>query len=199
MPPNDFPHWTQHENGGEGHDDSGSVLFDAYLNPVCVSALSKNNNSWHCGCVGNAYQFIQTPLFVMQYKYDVNQIQTQMLMPHPNKEVNNETYGYVEYFGGDSDRSILSQMVDSGQTKNGLFYPSCYDHGIGLGIGNGVNLTVIDGYNSSELVGDWFWERNKLPRLVYDKCNSESNQLPCNPNCDGYPPKMIGYTSLFQN
>eukprot|EP01084_Bolivina_argentea_P291464 500935_1 len=77
MPPNDFPHWVAHTNGGEGHDDSIGVLYDSYLNPNCVEALSKNNNSWHCGCVGNGYQYIKTPMFVMENKYDYAQIQGQ--------------------------------------------------------------------------------------------------------------------------
>eukprot|EP01083_Nonionella_stella_P204903 746631_1 len=47
MPPNDFPHWVQNENGGEGHDDSGNELWDTYLVPECVDALGANK-SWTC-------------------------------------------------------------------------------------------------------------------------------------------------------
>merc|ERR1711933_305884 len=114
----------------------------------------------------------------MENKYDTNQLEAQFLLP--TNTVNNQTIGYVEYFGNDMDRSIITQMIDEKNERNGLFYASCFDHGSGLGIG-GKKSTIIDGYNSSELVGDWFWERNKLPHFVYDKCNDDKNQLPCNP------------------
>eukprot|EP01084_Bolivina_argentea_P105196 188318_1 len=71
MPPNDYPHWMAHTNGGAGHvpDD----LYDGYLNPKCVEDLGANL-SWHCGSVHNLYKYIETPLFVMQNKFDENQI-----------------------------------------------------------------------------------------------------------------------------
>eukprot|EP01084_Bolivina_argentea_P259618 438109_1 len=177
MPPNDYPHWVANENGGEGHNDSIVVLYDGYLLPNCVQALGKEN-AWHCGSVHNAYPYIEAPIFVLENKYDQNQIYAQMLMP--KNPVTNETIGYVEYYGINMDRSIITQLIDEKNDKNGLFYPSCFDHGTGLSIG-GTGGTIINGYNSSQLVGDWFWERNKLPHIVYDTCNSVENQLPCNP------------------
>eukprot|EP01084_Bolivina_argentea_P291456 500926_1 len=161
MPPNDYPHWIANQDGGEGHDDSGNVLYDAYLDPKCVTALG--NLSWHCNSVHNLYKYIETPIFVMQNKFDTNQLENQFLLPR--NVVNNETIGYVEYFGNDMDRSIITQMIDIKNDKNGLFFPSCFDHGGGLGIGGSGQVTTINNYNSSELVGDWYWERNKLPHF----------------------------------
>ena len=185
MPPNDYPHWIAGQTGGEGHNDSIDVLYDMYLDPKCVQALGKEN-AWHCGSVHNEFQFIEAPVFVLENKYDTNQITQQMLMP--TKVVNNQTIGYVEYYGMDMDRSILTQLVDEKNEKNGLFYPSCFDHG-GVAITSGK--VMINGYNISELVGDWFWEYNKLPHFVYDTCNDENNLLPCNPTCNSYPPKNV--------
>eukprot|EP01084_Bolivina_argentea_P183409 316488_1 len=158
MPPNDYPHWIKHENGGQTHNDSVIKLWDSYLLPACVAALGNGsiNNSWHCGSMGNAYQFIETPLFISQNKFDTSQIESSGQMPPPSQQVTNQTIGYVEYYGGDFDRSILNQMVYSKQTKDGLFYASCFDHCQGLWIGNVMKSTFIDGYNSSALVGDWF-------------------------------------------
>ena len=186
MPPNDYPHWVAHQTGGEGHDNSINVLWDSYLSPSCVNGLGANL-SWHCGSVHNLYKYIETPFFVMQNKFDTNQLKAQFHLP--SNTVNNETIGYVEYFGVDTDRSIVTQMIDITNDKNGLFYASCFDHGGGLGIGTNAAITKISGYNSSELVGDWFWERNKLPHYVYDTCNNNTYQLPCNPTCHSYPPK----------
>ena len=183
MPPNDYPHWSVGQTGGEGHNDSINILYDGYLDPDCATALGQQN-AWHCGSVRNAFPFIKAPIFVIENKYDKNQIVTQMLLP--TNVVNNETSSYVEYYGHDMDRSILTQLVDKQNDKNGLFYPSCFDHG-GISVTSGS--VIIKGYNVSELVGDWYWEYNKLPHFVYDTCNDENNQLPCNPTCDSYPPK----------
>eukprot|EP01084_Bolivina_argentea_P183406 316477_1 len=185
MPPNDYPHWVQHENGGEGHNDSIMLLWNGYLTRACVEGLG-GNNSWHCGSVHNLFPYIDVPVFVMENKFDTNQLEAQFGLP--TNVVNETTTGYVEYFGVDMDRSIITQLVDNKNTKHGLFYASCFDHGGGLTIGKS-NVTTIDGYNGTELLGDWFWERNKLPHFVYDTCNDEKNQLPCNPTCDSYPPK----------
>lgn len=186
MPPNDYPHWIKNEDGGEGHNNSIVELWDGYLIPDCVAALGRNK-SWHCSSVHNLYPFIRAPIFVMENKYDKNQIVQQLLLPmHP---VNNGTIGYVEYFGNAMDRSIMTRIIENKNQSNGVFYASCFDHGTGLGIGLPPGkATTINGYNSSELVGDWFWGRNKLPHFVYDTCNDEKNQLPCNPRCDPYPP-----------
>jgi len=189
MPPNDYPHWLANEQGGEGHNNSLNILYDGYVDPTCVSALGPNA-SWHCGSVHNAFQFIKAPVFVMQNKYDTNQLYAQLGLPKQNELVNNETTEFVEYFGTDMDRSILPQLVMNGESvQNGLFYASCFDHTNGLGIGGKPStMTSVNGYNSSELVGDWFWERNALPHYVYDTCNEDAdNELPCNPTCSTYP------------
>ena len=184
MPPNDYPHWIENENGGNGHNDSVSLLWNSYLDPGCVKALGVNL-SWHCGSIHNLFPYIQVPTFVMENKYDKFQIESSMLMPSNN--VTNKTIGYVEYYGNDMDRSVLNRVVDNDGRENGLFYPSCFSHTGGLGVG-GKGGYKVNGYNSSELVGDWFWDRNKLPHFVADTCNNANDQLPCNPTCPSYPP-----------
>ena len=184
MPPNDYPHWIVNETGGAGHNDTSS-LWDTYLEPKCVQALGEEN-AWHCGSIHNLYPYIETPIFVIENKFDKYQIENSMLMP--TDVVNNETKGYVGYYGVDMDRSIITQLVDENNGKNGLFYPSCFDHTGGIKIGLPAKAsTVIDGHTPTEYVGDWYWERNKLPTLVYDTCNNDENELPCNPSCTSYP------------
>eukprot|EP01084_Bolivina_argentea_P248592 415854_1 len=189
MPPNDFPHWIKGETGGPAHNDSMVILYDAYLNPACVQGLGANL-SWQCGSTHNLYKYIESPIFVMENKYDCDAFSEGMQMPEPWTKINQSTTEYVEYYGTDTDRSIIPQMIDEKNPQNGLFYASCFDHDQGMGVGinilsqhNGYkyNATIINGYNSSELVADWFWERNKLPHYVYDTCNDATNKLPCNP------------------
>eukprot|EP01084_Bolivina_argentea_P242860 407281_1 len=130
---------------------------------------------------------METPNFVMTNKFDKHPLVNDYLVP--TTYVNANTTAYVEYYGVDADRTFYPLMIDQQNKQNGLFYASCLDHVAGLGIGNTVATTIINGYNSSELVGDWFWDRNKLPHFVYDTCNNDKNKLPCNPTCHSYPPK----------
>eukprot|EP01083_Nonionella_stella_P204901 746629_1 len=132
MPPNDYPHWVQNENGGSGHDPALNQLWDTYLIPECVSALGPKK-SWHCSSVHNMYPFLTGPIFVMENKYDKNQIVDEMLMPI--NPVTNESIGYVEYYGLDMENSIKTRIIHVKNETNGVYFASCFDHGVGLGIG----------------------------------------------------------------
>lgn len=184
MPPNDYVHYIEMNDsisGGFGHNDSVPKLWNAYLQPNCVEYMLNNGlNTWHCFSVHNLYPFIQTPLFVLENKYDSDQITYEMAMPN---EVNDDTSQYVDYFGDCMKRSILDQ-VRYGNNSNGLFFASCYDHVTGLDVGNNDASTIVNGYNSSQLVGSWFWELAKYPTVVYDDCIDDA--LPCNPTCTSF-------------
>jgi len=182
MPPSDYPHWVQHQVGGIGHDSSIPDLYESYLEPSCTAALG-SQNAWHCSSVHNLYRFLKTPVFVMENQFDSQQIVTEFEMP--SGKYNNDTYGYVEYFGNDMTRSIMPQLNVPSNTQNGLFFASCFDHTAGIGIGPAAT-TKINSYDSSVLVGDWFWNRNSgKPRILFDTCGKS---LPCNPTCTAFGP-----------
>ena len=67
----------------------------------------------------------------MMHKWDTNGIQAQMLLQ--SNVINHETIGYVEYFGLNMDRSILTQLnhKQGNNLKHRLFYSSCFDDGAG--------------------------------------------------------------------
>eukprot|EP01083_Nonionella_stella_P033156 90760_1 len=177
--PDDFPNFIAGTHGGLGHDDTLYALWDSYVPPACFAAFGRNL-AWKCLSVHNLYQYIQAPLFIMQNKYDTNQIEQQFLMPSPSNQYDEDTIDYVGYFGEQTDFSMsynMNRMMDKG---DGLFYPSCYDHGTHIGIGNDMDLITINGQNSSEVVGDWFWDRSAA-KIVQDICNNNNNKLPCNP------------------
>eukprot|EP01084_Bolivina_argentea_P105200 188324_1 len=177
--PNDYPHWLTNTIGGAGHTNGTVGLWQQYLDPECTS---KEEISWHCDTVHVAYKYIKTPILVLENRYDSQQLNGEMDIP---SNVTDETKQYVEYFG----YNMLLSMVNQVESPNGLFLPSCYDHCTGLTYGNfgGGSTTKITygniGYNVTEVLGDWFWERNKIPHILVDNCNSN---LPCNPTCHGY-------------
>ena len=51
MPPNDFAHWTQHQNGGEGHNDSINLLYNSYIVPACAGVFITCLPSPKCPCL----------------------------------------------------------------------------------------------------------------------------------------------------
>eukprot|EP01084_Bolivina_argentea_P105201 188325_1 len=174
-PPNDYPHWIKNETGGDGHDNSSSVLWDSYLLPTCTS---KESIPWHCETVHVAYKYMTTPVMVLENIFDSQQLNGELGLP---SKVTTETKEYVAYFGYD----MLLSMANQVESPNGLFLPSCYDHCSGIGYGDygGGSKTKIKGYNVTQVLGDWFWERNKVPHILVDDCKSN---LPCNPTCKGY-------------
>eukprot|EP01084_Bolivina_argentea_P226151 382036_1 len=98
---------------------------------------------------------MRVPMLVIENKFDKYQFVEQNL--------NANTTAYVEYYGIDMDRSIMGRVNKNVNESNGLFYASCFDHvgGInpgGTNPGTG-NTTMIDGYKSIDIIGDWFWER----------------------------------------
>jgi hypothetical protein len=174
-PPNDYPHYEAGTFGGTGHDNSSSVLWDSYLDPVCTANVKV---PWHCQSAHVMYKYARASIFVLENQFDSEQIVDQMFLPSTKTA---KTREYVEYFGENMRRS-MNQLI--GSKKDGLFSASCYDHCSGINIGSGAR-TKIGGYDVTDLTGDWFWETNKLPHTVIDDCKS-NNGLPCNPTCGGY-------------
>merc|ERR1712048_1182618 len=173
MPPNDYQHhivMNDEVNGGWGHNASVPTLWNSLIHPDCVEDLQKKNaETWHCFNVHTLYKYIKTPLFIMNNQYDSDELTSEMAMPNV---VNNDTKTYVKYFGAAMGNSILNYLLHENDNGNGVFLAGCYNHVTGLNVGNKGATTKIDGYNSSALVGDWYWETNKLPHIVYDKCDA---------------------------
>lgn len=74
----------------------------------------------------------------------------------------------------------VSQVRANTKKSDGIFFPSCLAHGV-------AESTTIQGASYPALVGDWFWEQNKLPHRLSDTCDN-GDGLPCNPSCPGATP-----------
>ena len=113
--------------------------------------------------------------------YDSQQLNGELELPN---KVTDTTKEYVSYFGYNMKLSMANQV----KAPNGLFLSSCYDHCSGIGYGNylGGSTTKVKGYNVTQVLGDWFWNRNEVPHILVDDCISRSDLLPCNPTCRGY-------------
>jgi len=178
-PPSDWPHWSTGQTGR--NTSSQTQLWDFFLNPECVQKFP-GNESFVCGSVHNLYPFIKSPLFVMENQYDTNQLHAQLLLPK-SKDSTPQGRAYIAYFGRSMRNSTERKL--SLKPKDGLFLPSCFDHGGGLGVGG---KTIISGINQTVLLGDWFFQRGKFKsHQIVDDCQMEEPGLPCNPTCNHVP------------
>merc|ERR1712176_834988 len=80
-------------------------------------------------------------------------------------------------------RNSTHQVVEHplGKKGDGLFLPSCFLHG------TLYTETKLSGFSALEGLGDWFFGRGKVPRVLVDNCKMQDG-LPCNPTCPGAPP-----------
>lgn len=82
-------------------------------------------------------------------------------------------------------------MIENAEKTDGLFLPSCYAHTEGINV---EGKTTINGFNPTEMVGDWFFDRpNRSPLRVVDDCPED---LPCNPSCKSLVGTSQSLTSL---
>eukprot|EP01084_Bolivina_argentea_P300518 518211_1 len=86
---------------------------------------------------------ISVPLFILGNKFEKYQITSSGQMP--TNVVNNQTIGYVEYYGINMDRSIYGRLIDQKNERNGLFYPSCFSHTGGIFLAS--KGYVVGGYD----------------------------------------------------
>jgi hypothetical protein len=106
------------------------ILWDAFDPPECaVPTVASGLPAWFCGSVHNLYPHIKAPLLVVENQYDTNQIFTQLGAPKnpatPKDKANLD--GYITYFG-ERMRNSTERVGKSG--KDGLFLPSCLEHGV---------------------------------------------------------------------
>jgi hypothetical protein len=181
-------------------DGSILALQDRYVNPACL--VSGQGNASYCFSVHNIYPYITTPLFVVENQYDTAQIYANYgrcpKTPTGNEVA--EKADYLSYYGITMRNSIGPQIKAHGQVKakgkDGLFLPSCLSHGLSTETTLAAQVSSSSSSSSSsqqmkstqqvnwvEIVGDWYFERNKFAsHLLIDDCKMTDGQ-PCNPNC----------------
>ena len=160
-------------------------LWQPYANPACA----KDIGAAYCSSVHNLYRYIETPLLVVENMYDTNQIfDTVGFCPRRgsgNATMNAKVDDYIAYYGNLMRQSVGPQIQGHGQTKakgkDGLFFPSCLDHG-------GFSKTTLQSVSDYvDLIGDWYFQRGKYPsHVLIDDCKM-TNGLPCNPTCTNGP------------
>ena len=169
---------------------NGDPLQHRYAPPACVAAQL---NASYCFSAHNIYPHITAPMFIVENQYDTAQIYANYgrapKHPKTGKEVAQKA-DYVSYYGTTMRNSIVPQIKAHGQTKakgkDGMFLPSCLSHALSTESTLAAQVSASNStqqVNWVEMVGDWYFERNKFAsHLLIDDCKMTDGQ-PCNPNC----------------
>jgi len=182
MPPSNWSDWS---NGRvTSLDPSGTSMWLPYSPKECVEALAPTGEALLCGTTQAVYPHIQAPVYVLQNWFDYNQIFAQLQLP---KEKVSTTQGreFIAYFGRAMalSKDVVTQHP-YGKTGDGLFLASCLDHGGSVAFGDDVR---VQGHNSFEALGDWFFGRGRIPAMLVDDCQQPAPGLPCNSMCPNVP------------
>ena len=121
---------------------------------------------------------------------------------HTRMHTRTNVHTLCRYYGATMRSSIEPQIRSHGQTKakgnDGMFLPSCLSHGLSTETTLAAQVSVSENnaaatgsqqanstqqVNWVEIVGDWYFERNKfVSHMLIDDCKMTDGQ-PCNPNC----------------
>jgi len=150
------------------------------VNSNCIAANKANNMTWKCIFAEYTYPHIQTPIFMVNSKYDSWQIPNIYALP---------CYANLK----DCNATELSQLLAYGQTflgtlagieastKDGLWVDACYTHCQTVGTyWNVVKVPTTDGTQISGYDAFSNWYFNKPEIKAVDTCS-----YPCNPSCSG--------------
>jgi hypothetical protein len=176
--PSDWASWSSGKPSPYGPDSTPTAIWQTYFPSNCVAA--RGNESWKCSSVHVAYPYIKAPVFVLENQYDTNQILVQKLLPI-DQESTSMGQEYIAYYGR-AMRNSTNMVVHHpfGKKGDGLFLPSCFDHGA-------TGKIKLSGVTGQAATNDWFFGRGQIPHVLIDDCEMPSPGLPCNPTCDRIP------------
>lgn len=153
-----------------------------FLDESCVAAMkAAGNDTSLCWDAPVHYDYITTPLFVANNRFDTNQLFSMLLAPSrkTNGTYPREVERFVEWFGARMNASLTRHIVN-GAADNSLFAPSCLDH-------TGNLCTIAGPVVRHHTLGQalWEWFDGQAPRRVMyvDSCPPGEEGTPCQAVC----------------
>jgi hypothetical protein len=111
-PPSDWDHFSKNQSGGKLNatlDAQVARLWEPMVHPACVAGqLKKGLDPLGCGSVHVMYEYIKSPLFVLENMYDTNQLFAQEGVPQ-NGPYDATWLGYISMYGA-AMRESTSQV-----------------------------------------------------------------------------------------
>lgn len=153
-----------------------NVLFEewgSFVDASCNASRTQGSDPGHCFLGEYLLPFLETPTFVTEALYDIQQLYKEDGLPTSNFSA--PVCAYIESFG-DRMRASLQAVA---QTKGmGVFACSCMTHG--------VDFTAVKvgsaGSTWQSGLGDWYFGRSQSGANVIESCAAVA-AVPCNPTC----------------
>jgi len=176
-PPTSFESWS-----GGSLDPVGFTKQrpnDGYRHEGCVAALGAEAEL--CDSMHVLYQYIKAPIYVIMDMFDTAVLRNVAGNVPQDFPLSPKGREYVAYIGN-CTKSSMTQITNHPQGKvgDGYFLPACFDHG--------SNPDLGDGFSKADGLGDWFFGRDVVPRVLIAECASIPPYLPCTAGCTHLPP-----------
>ena len=121
------------------------------------------------------YNYIKTPLFVVNSQYDSIILESTYLLPCIPPNCNVRGNDLLKEYKQEFDRQV--EPLLSSPQQNGYFLDSCYIHCQTIEDDVAWTQIGINGHTMVEAFGDWYFERSMEIRL------KDCDEFPCNPTC----------------
>ena len=164
--------YTSFANGGTKSlfdEAEGTTNVDVWAMDFGECAEDFVENPRVCFSETINYKYTKSPVFVLGYLFDSQELVQQQGLPLTREEdANSTTFAYLRAHGESVFNSISSNMKEG----DGYFLSACFEHVVSKD-------RRVDGQSWIPLVGDWFYGRPGASNIrVVDSCFEESG-LPC--------------------
>lgn len=162
-----------------------SSWFQSRLDESCVAALGADH-AFKCWDASVLLNYVEAPLFVVENRFDQNQINDVLLCPTSRNT--STTRAFVEYFGEVMTQGLAETVrADAfGVAKgDGLFVPSCFTHTSNICMQHGP---TVQGVQLRDVLPVWFDKDSTVgdgtAHQYFDSCNADEGTAdPCNDHC----------------
>jgi len=175
-PPTSFEFWSVGSPDPERLKKNRPYMV--YRHQGCVDALGAEAEL--CDTVHVLYQYIKAPIYAVQDMVDTSVLVNVQGDVAEGYLVTPKGREYAAYIGN-CTKSSMTQITNHPQGKvgDGYFLPACIAHG---------SDPDLDGFKKADGLGDWFFGRDVVPRVLIGECASVPPYLPCTPGCPHLPP-----------
>eukprot|EP00756_Hemistasia_phaeocysticola_P000161 Hpha_TRINITY_DN10112_c0_g2::TRINITY_DN10112_c0_g2_i1::g.131669::m.131669/K19882/NOTUM; O-palmitoleoyl-L-serine hydrolase len=151
-------------------------LWESKLPPACVAAVNDTTQQYKCWGASVNYNYIKTPMLVVENLYDQLQVDDLFLCFSCQKWDKQ----FIAYFGEHMFES-LSKPPTHSDRRSSIWAPACYIHTSNLCMGGSPK---VQGQSLMEVAAAWYFDGKDSTLL--DECHTSASSQPCNANCTAH-------------
>jgi len=153
-----------------------TALWDSKLPTACTAAMTDPAQHYKCWGASTNYNYIKTPMLVVENLYDQLQIDDLFLCFSCDKWDKQ----FIAYFG-DHMYNSLSKGPTHSTRRNSIWAPSCYVHTGNLCL---AGSPKVQGLGLKEVAASWYFDGKD--EVLLDECKTSPSSQPCNANCTAF-------------